>query len=97
MAAGVVRVFNDAGALGTSGFTEPFLTPDDYLDPNTAAVVICPDPSLQRLNVGVQIMQEATNVQVMLRLTDGSDVSSFTRSYPPCSFEQTDVTNFLAA
>lgn len=96
MAAGVVRVFNDAGAAGTSGFTEPFLTPEDYLDLNTAAVLICPaDPSFQRLNVGVRTMEEGANVEVYVRDGSGNAVSRFTRSYPPVFFEQTDVLTFL--
>jgi hypothetical protein len=47
--AAVIRVFNDAGAAGTSGFTE---SGGDFLDQNKSGIVIYPpDPSLQRFNV----------------------------------------------
>jgi hypothetical protein len=91
--AGVIRVFNDAGAAGTSGFTE---SSEGFLEQNNSGILICPaDPSLQRFNVGVRTMEQGATVQVTVRDGSGHTISQFTRSYDPTYFDQTDVAAFL--
>lgn len=91
--AGVIRVFNDAGAAGTSGFTE---SGEGFLDQNKSGILICPpDSSLQRFNVGVRTMEAGATVQVTVRDGSGHTISLFTRSYGPMYFDQTDVAAFL--
>jgi hypothetical protein len=59
------RVYNDAGAAGTSGFTEDFFTRDEALDTSDVVTFMTPtDLSNFRVNIGVRTFSEPVKVFV---------------------------------
>jgi hypothetical protein len=92
----VTRVFNDGGAAGTSGFTEPAVDPADALTQFDSARLVTPaDPSNFRLNVGVRTLGLGAAVVVTLTSTSGTELASISRSYPAEYFEQVSASAFL--
>jgi hypothetical protein len=59
------RVYDDAGPLGTSGFTEEMVTPAEALHAGDLAVLVTPgDLTAYRVNVGVRTLGSATTINV---------------------------------
>lgn len=94
----VVRVFNDAGANGSSGFAldaekaSAALTAGD-----TGVLLVPPDLATQRFNVGVRTLANGVNLTITVRNASGAIVSSSTRSYPADFLEQVTVNAFAPA
>lgn len=91
-----VRVYNDSGPLGTSGFTEEDMKPSQALTAGSRGVLIGPpDTTLFRLNVGVRTLSSGASVSVTVKSSDGVVLRTFGRAYPADFFQQTDVATFL--
>lgn len=93
-----VRVFNDGGALGTSGFTEEAVLPVDALATGQRGVLVAPiDTTLYRFNVGVRTLSTGAALSVVVRNAAGTVTRTLTRTYAPNYFEQRDSGAFLDA
>jgi hypothetical protein len=91
-----VRVYNDAGAAGTSGFTEHGLKPSEALSASARGVLIGPfDPSAFRYNIGVRTLSAGATISITVRDAAGNILRTLMRSYPSNFFQQTDVASFL--
>jgi hypothetical protein len=91
-----VRVYNDGGALGTSGFTEDAWKPSEALSAGMRAALVGPfDTALFRFNVGVRTLGGGATIAVTVRDSAGTVLRSLSRSYPPSFFQQADVATFL--
>jgi len=90
------RVFNDAGAAGTSGFTEEAIKPAAALAPGDHAVLLTP-PSLvtQRFNIGIRTLSQGAALTVNVRNSAGTVIQTLTKSYQPNYFEQRGSADFL--
>jgi len=92
----VVRVFNDAGAAGTTGFTEEAVTPAEALVAGEQGFLIAPpDPALYRFNVGVRTLGSGATLTITGRNEAGTTTRTLTQTYPPNYFEQRDSASFL--
>ncbi len=91
-----VRVFNDAGAAGTSGFTEEPMRPEAAFGPGHLGVLLLPaDPVNFRFNVGVRTLAEGTAITLTLRDSTGTAVTSVSRAFPATYHEQQSASEFL--
>jgi hypothetical protein len=92
----VTRVFDDAGADGTTGFTEPFLTPADVPEGGGSGFLIGPaDTSHFRYNIGIRTLDKTVSFIATVRNADGNVVQTVSRTYGPNLFVQTTSTAFL--
>jgi hypothetical protein len=90
------RVFNDAGAAGTTGFTEQAMRTEEALQPGqTAVLLIPPDLTAARFNVGLRTIEEGASVTFTLKNAAGTSVGSTTRVFPRNYHEQADAAGFL--
>jgi len=93
-----VRVFNDAGSAGTSGFTEHAMKPSEALTAGGRGVLVGPfDPLLFRFNVGVRTLASGATISIMVRDAAGSILRTLSRTYPANFFQQTDAAAFLGS
>ena len=85
----LARVFNDAGAAGTTGLTEEALVPDDALRSGSAGVLLAPlDVQKFRLNIGVRTLGQGATMTITVRDKDGAVVKTREKTYGPTFFEQ---------
>lgn len=92
----VVRIFNDAGAAGTTGLIEEAVRPQDALHDGETGVIIAPDDFARfRLNIGVRTLEDGASFLLTVRDRDGFVVASSAREYAPVYFEQIASTPFL--
>lgn len=90
------RVFNDAGASGTTGFTEQAMRAEEALQSGqTGVLLIPPDLAEARFNVGVRTLEEGASVTFLVRNAAGAVVGSTTRTFPPTYHGQQDAVGFL--
>ncbi|HUO83568.1 MAG TPA: hypothetical protein VM534_00505 [Thermoanaerobaculia bacterium] len=95
---GSVRIFNDAGALGTSGLSEDFFDPSEALMAGEqAALIVSPDQNAARYNVGVRTLDQGATISVTVIEPDGSTGATIAKSYPANMFVQTSVAAFVEA
>ena len=99
----VVRVYNDAGAAGTTGFTE------DLIDPNggfqnavlfggvTGFILGPSDTAHFRYNIGVRTLFGGASITATVRDSAGNVLRTTTRTYPPTFLQQVDAATFLGA
>jgi hypothetical protein len=91
-----VRVYNDGGVNGTTGFTEESRKPLDALSAGASAVLVGPfDTTLFRFNVGVRTLADGASITITVRDSAGNVVRTLSKAYPANFFEQTDVGSFL--
>jgi hypothetical protein len=91
----VVRIYNDAGIFGTTGFTLPPFTALDVLRRGDAGFLAgSPDPLATRFNIGVRAFEEGVELKVMVRSASGSTLAVMERTYPSNSFSQVTWTTF---
>jgi hypothetical protein len=90
------RVYNDAGAAGTSGFNED-LVPFNKVFPSGATLLLTcpPDPSHYRFNVGVRSLADGAALTATLRSSAGTVIKTATKSFPANYFVQTSLDSFL--
>ena len=90
------RIFNDGGALGTSGFTEDAFKPTEALSAGARGVLIAPpDALLFRFNIGVRTLAGGATIAVTVRDAAGTVVRTLSRGYAPNFFQQTDAATFF--
>jgi len=99
----LTRVYNDAGADGTSSFTEEPIEVSDAVAINTnllargvTGFLVTPrDPARTRFNIGVRTLYSGATIQVTLRDSNGVTIRSITRTYTANYFIQTDAASFV--
>jgi hypothetical protein len=90
-------VFNDAGAAGTSGFTEIALRVEEVLQAGQQGVLIAPaDLTLFRLNLGVRTLAAGASLTCTIRDAAGSVWAVVPRSFPPTFHLQQSAFEFLS-
>jgi len=87
------RVFNDAGALGTSGLFEEGV-PAGSTYAATANVLVPDDLTNFRLNIGIRTIT-ATTVNIDIYDATGARQGTTSRSYPADYFEQITASAFI--
>jgi hypothetical protein len=91
-----VRVFNDAGAAGTTGFTENVKKANDIIGVGSNVVLVAPfDPAAFRFNIGVRTFSAGTSIEVTVRDQKGAVRKTLSLSYGPNFFQQFDAGSFL--
>lgn len=84
------RIYNDAGANGTSGFTEDLITPAAALHAGDLAVLLTPsDLTNFRANIGVRTLSSATTVNVQYGFR-----SQGNKDFPANTFQQFSLAGF---
>ncbi|MBV9494886.1 MAG: hypothetical protein JOZ54_11620 [Acidobacteria bacterium] len=92
----LARVFNDAGAAGTTGLTLEALEPEDALLPgDTAAVLVPADVTRFRLNIGVRTLERGAAFTVTVRDRDGAVVRTVAKTLPATYFRQVGSAELL--
>ena len=92
----LLRVFNDAGVLGTSGLTEEVVPPDAALHAGDSGVLFAPaDIHAFRLNVGVRTLSAGASMNITVRDKDGVVVKTTAHTYGPTFFTQPSATSIL--
>ncbi|HEY7370463.1 MAG TPA: hypothetical protein VIA29_11280 [Thermoanaerobaculia bacterium] len=90
------RVFNDAGAGGTSGFGLTGAAPEETLGPGNVGILLTPsDPVRLRMNVGARAGAQGATATVTLRDASGAVVRTLQKTYAPNFFEQVSGSVFL--
>ena len=91
-----VRVFNDAGAAGTTGFTEELMRSDEALRPRQSGVLLLPaDLTNFRFNLGVRTLESGATTTLTLRDASGTVVATISRAFAPTYHEQQSASAFL--
>ncbi|HKD11104.1 MAG TPA: hypothetical protein VKE50_03475 [Thermoanaerobaculia bacterium] len=94
----VARVFNDAGAAGTTGFTEPAVPAAEALEQfDTARFTTPADPAHYRMNVGVRTFADGAFLTITRYSAAGAVISTVTRAYPPEYLVQVSLSDFLGS
>ncbi len=98
----VTRVFNDAGASGTSGFTEEAVSPDGgtgetaLMFAGSTGFLIAPtDTAHFRFNMGVRTFLSGAFITLKVHDATGAVVHTVTKTYQPTYFEQQSSDTFL--
>jgi len=89
----VTRVYNDAGAAGTSGFSEELVgtTASDphLLFQGATGFMIAPaDPAKARFNIGIRTLSQGATITATLKSAAGVTLATVTKTYQPDWFEQ---------
>lgn len=91
----LLRVFNDAGAAGTTGLAlEPMAT-TDALKSGDSGVLIAPTDTKFRLNIGVRTLELGASITLTVHDKDGVLVKTSTRTYNPTFFQQVGSVTIL--
>jgi hypothetical protein len=92
----VVRVFNDEGSAGTTGFTEEVIPPEDSLTPERFAYLILPpDAVAYRFNIGVRTLDGGAAVLANLYDSAGNLLRQAVRLVAPHSHLQENAAEFF--
>jgi hypothetical protein len=93
------RVYSDAGSLGTSGFSEEALSPNDALNFfSNGILLIPPDLTNFRMNIGVRTLDTGATLTVFTYDASGNIVAQRTLpAYGPNVFDQKTVADFTGA
>jgi hypothetical protein len=92
----LARVFNDAGAGGTTGLTEEGSAIADALQPGDIGALFVPmDPTKFRLNIGVRTLDQNATLSITVTDKDGNIVAMTSKSYGPTFFQQVSSAAFL--
>ena len=94
----VTRIFNDAGAKGTSGMTLDALGLDDVLYAGDTGVIVAPmDPSRSRMNIGIRALAEGASITARMRDRNGAVLATKELSYPAVFFIQVAAESLMGA
>ena len=94
--AATVRVFNDAGSAGTTGFTEELMRNEDALTSGASGVLLLPaDPTRFRFNVGLRTLEAGATATMTLRDASGAVVTRLSRAFPATYHEQQNAAVLL--
>lgn len=94
----VVRVFNDAGTAGSSGFTEEIVTPDNVLRQADEGYITMPaDPANYRMNIGIRSGESGATIEITaVNASNGTLLPATQKpAYAANYFEQTTLQQFL--
>ncbi|HEV7486110.1 MAG TPA: hypothetical protein VGQ65_10545 [Thermoanaerobaculia bacterium] len=91
----LARVFNDAGAAGTTGLALEPMAASDALQNGDSGVLIAPADTRFRLNIGVRTLEQGVAFNVTVRNKDGVVVKTTTKSFDPTFFRQIGSTEIL--
>lgn len=97
----VARVYNDAGAAGTSGFTEEAIDPTGSFESRvvfagaTGFLVAPPDAAGFRFNIGIRSLLSGATVTFRVRDAGGAIVRTVTKTYDPTFYEQQSAETLL--
>jgi hypothetical protein len=95
----IARIFNDGGAAGTAGFSEPMVRPEDnfVINTNHSAWLIAPaDFTKFRMNIGVRSLVEGASLTIRVFSADGTLLGSVVKNYPPDEFDLQSASVYLA-
>ena len=93
---GALRVFNDAGAAGTYGFSEDVLSPSEALNAGDRAILIGPSDLTQfRWNIGIRTLSAGARILLSLRNAQGTLTRTATRSFGPNVMLQATADAFI--
>lgn len=85
----VARIYNDAGAAGTTGVAMDALASADALQAGQRAHLIAPiDPLRARMNLGIRTLLDGATIEFSLRDHAGAVQQTARRSYAATWFEQ---------
>jgi uncharacterized protein YjdB len=84
----LLRVFNDAGAAGTTGLAEEPMAAADALQNGQTGVLIAPADQKFRLNVGVRTLEQGASMTLTVHDKDGTVVKTSSRTYLSTFFQQ---------
>jgi len=91
-----VRVFNDAGTAGTTGFTEELMRAEDALGPGRSGVLLLPADLIRfRFNLGVRTLETGATATLTLHDASGTVVGTVSRTYPAIYHQQQSANAFL--
>lgn len=91
-----VRVFNDAGANGTSGLSEDAVKPEDALLAGDSGALLAPtDFAKFRLNIGIRTLDQGATMTITVRDKDGVVVKTVEKSFGPTFFTQPGASTLL--
>jgi hypothetical protein len=91
----VMRVFNDAGAAGTTGMVLEQLDTQDAIRAGQRGVLIAPlNPARARMNIGIRTLLDGAALTITVRDRLGATIFSSQRSYPPTYFVQLPLSEF---
>jgi hypothetical protein len=97
----VARVYNDAGAAGTSGFAEEAMDPSGSNESrllfagSTSYLIAPPSSTSLRFNIGVRSLLSGAVVTFRQRDASGAVIRSVTKTYPPTFYEQQQASTLL--
>jgi len=91
----VVRIYDDAGTNGTTGFTEAFVKASDVPDQGSGFLLGPSDVSRFRYNIGIRTLGNPVTVTATVRDSGGQVLHSVTRNYDANTFVQTSAADFL--
>jgi hypothetical protein len=92
----LIRIFNDAGAAGTTGLVQELVHPNDALRAGDTGAILAPeDMAGFRLNVGLRTLAQGATISIIARDRDGLTVASVERELEPQFFVQAGSTAFL--
>ena len=91
----ITRIFNDAGAEGTTGFTEPLFLPSQVPDEGTGFLIGPSDTSRFRYNIGIRTLDAPVSLTATVRDSAGNILGTVTHSYPENYFVQMSAEDFL--
>ncbi|MBV8547209.1 MAG: hypothetical protein JO093_00120 [Acidobacteria bacterium] len=91
----LARVFNDAGAAGTTGLALEPMAASDALQNGDSGVLIAPADTHFRLNIGVRTLEQGVGFDVTVRNKDGVVVKTTSKSFGPTFFRQIGSTEIL--
>jgi len=92
----VARIYNDGGAAGTTGFSEPTYRASDALQVGDKAVFVLPSDSANyRFNLGVRTFGNGATAAFTIWDASGALVGTATKSFPANFFSQATAAQFL--
>jgi hypothetical protein len=91
----LVRVFNDAGAAGTTGLALEPMAASEALQNGDTGVLIAPADTRFRLNIGVRTLEQGVGFNVTVRNKDGVTVKTTSKSFGATFFRQIGSTEIL--
>jgi hypothetical protein len=94
--AATVHVFNDAGAQGTTGFTEEAKRSEEALGPGQSGVLLLPaNLTSFRFNLGVRTLEGGATATLTLRDASGAVLGTVPRGLPATYHEQQSAAALL--
>ena len=95
----VARIFNDAGAAGTTGFTESLIDPTKVSGGQgvsvTGVLLTPPDLAKYRMNIGIRTIGGPVGISVSVKNENGDVVHTFQHNYAADTFYQLSAKDFL--